>query len=121
MREVFIRYFNISLKRPSVHALPNNFLYQLASHDLLMTSKDILSSIFKISFLFQAFKNNILAELGKFPEEDQDDVVILFTAHSLPMKVRNFYALSLVLPKKVRKFYALSTNEGKKLLCTLYQ
>ena len=26
-------------------------------------------------------------ELGKFPEADRDDVVILFSAHSLPMKV----------------------------------
>jgi hypothetical protein len=38
---------------------------------------------------FQAFAENILAEIGKFPEEDQDDVVILFSAHSLPMKVVN--------------------------------
>ena len=38
---------------------------------------------------FQAFSENILAELGKFPAEDKDDVVILFSAHSLPMKVVN--------------------------------
>ncbi|XP_064645736.1 ferrochelatase, mitochondrial-like isoform X2 [Lineus longissimus] len=39
--------------------------------------------------MVQAFAENILAEIGKFPEEDRDDVVILFSAHSLPMKVVN--------------------------------
>ncbi|CAG5120164.1 unnamed protein product [Candidula unifasciata] len=39
--------------------------------------------------LVRAFADNIRSEIKKFPEEDQDDVVILFSAHSLPMKVVN--------------------------------
>ncbi|ESO98047.1 hypothetical protein LOTGIDRAFT_174413 [Lottia gigantea] len=39
--------------------------------------------------LAQAFADNIRKEIAKFPIEDQDDVVILFSAHSLPMKVVN--------------------------------
>ena len=38
--------------------------------------------------LFQTFAASIRAELKKFPDEVQDDVVILFSAHSLPLKVR---------------------------------
>ncbi|XP_059171681.1 ferrochelatase, mitochondrial-like isoform X2 [Physella acuta] len=41
------------------------------------------------SGLVQAFVENIKAEIKRFPQEDQDDVVILFSAHSLPMKVVN--------------------------------
>jgi len=37
--------------------------------------------------LVQAFAENVQAELEKFPVEVQNDVVILFSAHSLPMKV----------------------------------
>ncbi|KAL8603902.1 hypothetical protein ACOMHN_005122 [Nucella lapillus] len=39
--------------------------------------------------LVKAFADNIREELARFPEEDRDDVVILFSAHSLPMKVVN--------------------------------
>ena len=38
-------------------------------------------------FLFQAVANHIQDEIKKFPEEDQEDIVILFSAHSLPLKV----------------------------------
>lgn len=37
--------------------------------------------------LVQAFAENVQAELAKFPADAQNDVVILFSAHSLPMKV----------------------------------
>ncbi|CAH1789178.1 unnamed protein product [Owenia fusiformis] len=39
--------------------------------------------------LVQAFADVIRTEIERFPEEDQDDVIILFSAHSLPMKVVN--------------------------------
>lgn len=39
--------------------------------------------------LVEAFMSNIRAELAKFPENVQDKVVILFSAHSLPMSVVN--------------------------------
>ncbi|XP_056003010.1 ferrochelatase, mitochondrial-like isoform X2 [Ostrea edulis] len=39
--------------------------------------------------LVQAFVESIQSELLKFPDEDRDDVVILFSAHSLPLKVVN--------------------------------
>lgn len=39
--------------------------------------------------LIKAFAETIEQELGKFLPEDRDDVVILFSAHSLPMKVVN--------------------------------
>ena len=37
--------------------------------------------------LSKAFAENVQAELAKFPADVQNDVVILFSAHSLPMKV----------------------------------
>lgn len=43
--------------------------------------------LFFLSSEFQAFKECIEAELMKFPEEVRDEVVILFSAHSLPLKV----------------------------------
>ncbi|XP_041355226.1 ferrochelatase, mitochondrial-like isoform X2 [Gigantopelta aegis] len=39
--------------------------------------------------LIKAFANHIRDEIKKFPEEDQDDIIILFSAHSLPLKVVN--------------------------------
>ena len=45
----------------------------------------------KIKLIFhQAFTQLVKDELAKFPEEVQDDVVILFSAHSLPMSVSCF-------------------------------
>lgn len=37
--------------------------------------------------LIKAIGSRISDELKKFPENDRDDVVILFSAHSLPLKV----------------------------------
>ncbi|XP_071098941.1 ferrochelatase, mitochondrial-like [Haliotis cracherodii] len=39
--------------------------------------------------LVKAFAENIRDEIARFPEEDRDDIVILFSAHSLPLKVVN--------------------------------
>lgn len=39
--------------------------------------------------LVKAFTENILKALKKFPEDTKDEVVILFSAHSLPMSVVN--------------------------------
>lgn len=39
--------------------------------------------------LVQAFAESIQSELAKFSEDVRDDVVILFSAHSLPLKVVN--------------------------------
>jgi len=41
------------------------------------------------SGLVDAFAETIREEIAKFPEGDQDDVVLLFSAHSLPLKVVN--------------------------------
>ena len=35
----------------------------------------------------QAFADNVRTALGKFPAQDQSKVVLLFSAHSLPLKV----------------------------------
>ena len=39
--------------------------------------------------LVKAFAQSVVDELAKFPEEVKDEVVILFSAHSLPMSVVN--------------------------------
>ncbi|CAI8026534.1 Ferrochelatase, mitochondrial [Geodia barretti] len=39
--------------------------------------------------LVQVFVDNIRSELAKFPDDVRDDVIILFSAHSLPLKVVN--------------------------------
>ena len=43
----------------------------------------------------QAFAERIEEELQQYSPSDRDDVVILFSAHSLPMKVQRFFLLSL--------------------------
>lgn len=47
--------------------------------------------------LVEAFAKNIEAQLEKYPEEKRKDVVLLFSAHSLPMSVvnRGIYNISL--------------------------
>ena len=47
------------------------------------------------SFL-QAFAGNIKNELEKFPETVRHQVVLLFSAHSLPMTVRNTVLLDFI-------------------------
>ena len=41
------------------------------------------------SGLVEAFAQNIEAKLKEYPEEDRDKVILLFSAHSLPMSVVN--------------------------------
>lgn len=41
-------------------------------------------------FLIKAIGSRISDEIKKFPESDRDDVIILFSAHSLPLKVMYF-------------------------------
>ena len=38
-------------------------------------------------FHHQAFSQHVESEIAKFPADVQDDIVILFSAHSLPMSV----------------------------------
>lgn len=42
------------------------------------------------SFLVKCFAENIKKELEKFPIEKRKDVFILFSAHSLPLRVSYF-------------------------------
>ena len=49
---------------------------------------------------FQTHVQHIREELAKFPEEDRDDVVILFSAHSLPLRVRLYY--TVFVPSSIR-------------------
>lgn len=37
--------------------------------------------------LIKAIGSRISDEIKKFPENDRDDIIILFSAHSLPLKV----------------------------------
>ena len=62
-----------------------------------------------MSFFLQAFAETIREELAKFPEEDRDDVVILFSAHSLPMKVNFLYisCISIIYSKGITTLNAL--------------
>lgn len=39
--------------------------------------------------LVKAFANNIKEKLAEFPPQDRDDIVVLFSAHSLPMEIVN--------------------------------
>jgi len=40
-----------------------------------------------VAFFLQAFTETIRAKLDKFPSDVREDVLILFSAHSLPLKV----------------------------------
>lgn len=63
---------------------------------------------------FQAFAENVKTELLKFPADAQKDVVILFSAHSLPMKV--FTILFPSSQVKQRKVW----RDGEGGWCLLY-
>lgn len=52
---------------------------------------------------FQCFAEHVRNELEKFPLEKRDDVVILFSAHSLPMSVSNTTSQSNT--QNVQKYY----------------
>lgn len=48
--------------------------------------------------LIKAIGSRISDELKKFPESDRDDVIILFSAHSLPLKVIIlFFKLTVIM------------------------
>ena len=49
------------------------------------------------SGLVEAFARNVEAQLATYPEERRKDVVLLFSAHSLPMSVVN-RGMSMLLP-----------------------
>lgn len=57
---------------------------------------------FVLLVLLQCFADNIQKELGLFPPDARKDVVILFSAHSLPMSVSNRNSL-LILFAWIRK------------------
>lgn len=57
--------------------------------------------------LIKAIGSRISDEIKKFPESDRDDIVILFSAHSLPLKVIYFSFYYLVLTVVVNFFFNL--------------
>lgn len=68
-------------------------LNALYKHFKSMNNKNMIWSVIDRwpthSGLVNAFVDVIQKELDRFPPEDRDDVVILFSAHSLPLKVVN--------------------------------
>lgn len=54
---------------------------------LILTSIHIVREGLIFFLCLQCFAEHVRNELLKFPEEKRDDVVILFSAHSLPMAV----------------------------------
>lgn len=48
-----------------------------------------MSVVFWLTCLLEAFAQNIEAKLSEYPESERRKVVILFSAHSLPMTVVN--------------------------------
>lgn len=51
----------------------------------------VIDRWFSNPLLIKTFASNIQEELKHFPSEVRDSVIILFTAHSLPMRVSKFY------------------------------
>lgn len=47
-------------------------------------------------FLAKCFADNIRKELEQFPEEKRKDVFILFSAHSLPMRVCSVFRVFII-------------------------
>ena len=47
-------------------------------------------------FFLKTFADNIKVELEQFPEDVRNDVVILFSAHSLPMSVSTRLVLAIL-------------------------
>lgn len=44
-------------------------------------------------YLVKTFADNIRKELNQFPENKRNDVIILFSAHSIPLKVDLIFIL----------------------------
>lgn len=53
--------------------------------------------------LIKAIGSRILDEIKKFSESEKNDVIILFSAHSLPLKVRSCF--KTCLNKYTQMFY----------------
>ncbi len=62
--------------------------------------------------LTEAFAQNIEAQLATYPEEKRKDVVLLFSAHSLPMSVVNRGMQSAHLPS-----YTINTIPRRPISC----
>lgn len=60
--------------------------------------------------VLQCFAEHVQNELLKFPEEKRDDVVILFSAHSLPMAVSVTLLLSFCLLEHWRQTLACTVS-----------
>lgn len=45
--------------------------------------------------LIKAIGSRISDEIKKFPESDRDDIIVLFSAHSLPLKVIQYFMLTI--------------------------
>ena len=58
--------------------------------------------------LVKVFAERIKDELKHFPKEDQKDVIIMFSAHSLPMKVLLHYIFRFFLTHKVSIYLMFS-------------
>jgi len=54
---------------------------------------------------FQTHAQHIREELARFPSDVRDDVVILFSAHSLPQRVRFSTSLDLHGPGIVHRWH----------------
>lgn len=67
--------------------------------------------------LIKAIGSRISDEINKFPESDRDDVVILFSAHSLPLKV-NKLTVNCILSLDLQQVFLSSWFDTR--FCTLY-
>lgn len=56
-----------------------------------------VTDLYSFASLWQCFADHIQKELDLFPPEKRKDVVILFSAHSLPMSVSNMKSLLKLL------------------------
>lgn len=61
---------------------------------LLLPVHETVAINFSLCFS-KAFVESIQSELAKFSEDVRDDVVILFSAHSLPLKVRVYVGFNI--------------------------
>lgn len=57
--------------------------------------------------LIKAIGSRISDEIKKFPEGDRDDVIILFSAHSLPLKVTFLLTIIIIIDTIYCSFFKL--------------
>ena len=71
-----------------------------------------LNKSYVFCIIWKVFAQNIQKALEKFPKEKRDDVIIMFSAHSLPMTVWSYWLYYNILEPVLICLFSKVVNRG---------